>query len=117
MMHDVKGHYNWVSEVIKITRENNISNTEMSNLDVSTKLRKKITGLIYWIVLNLTKGKKLRTSALVKHVIKFEPYLNIVKNYKCRRMLSKFRLSSHDLEIGRRGMIKNQLSRKEDTVL
>ena len=34
MMDDVKGHHNWVSEVIKITRDNNISNTEMSNLEV-----------------------------------------------------------------------------------
>ena len=33
MIDDVKGHYNWVSEVIKITRENNISNTEMSSFN------------------------------------------------------------------------------------
>ena len=45
--------------------------------------------------------KKLRTYALFKQVMKCEPYLRLVKNRKHRIMLSKFRLSSHDLEIER----------------
>ena len=36
-----------------------------------------------------------------KHVIKYESYLDTIKNTKYRIMLSKFRLSSHDLEIER----------------
>ena len=47
------------------------------------------------------EGKKLRTYALFKQVVKCEPYLRPVKNRKHRIMLSKFRLSSHDLEIKR----------------
>ena len=33
--------------------------------------------------------------------MKFEPYLNVMKNKKYRVMQSKFRLSAHDLEIER----------------
>ena len=92
MMDDVKGHHSWVSEVIKIARDNNISNMEMSNLEVSTKLGNKYNN--YRIDLldrieSCKEGKRLRTYASFKHVIKFELYLNIVKNYNCGRMLSK----------------------------
>ena len=79
MMDDVKGHHNWVSEVIKITMDNNISNTEMSNLEVSTKLKNNYRTDLLDRIKSCKEGKKLRTYALFKHVIKFEPYLNIVK--------------------------------------
>ena len=36
-----------------------------------------------------------------KTVLKFEPYLCVVKNVKIRSCLSKFRMSCHDLEIER----------------
>ena len=65
MMDDVKGHYNWVSEVIKVTRENNISNTEMSNLEVSKKLKNNYMNDLYRIK-SCKEGKKLRTYALFK---------------------------------------------------
>ena len=45
------------------------------------------------------EGKKLRTYALFKRVIKYEPHLTDIKNRKHQMMMSKFRLSSHDLEI------------------
>ena len=88
MMDDVKGHHSWVSEV-KIARDNNINNLEMSNLEVSTKLENN-----YWIDLldhieSCKEGKRLRTYASFKHVIEFELYLNSIKNYNCRRMLRK----------------------------
>ena len=34
-------------------------------------------------------------------MVKFESYLDILKNQKQRKIYSKFRLSSHDLEIER----------------
>ena len=101
VMDDVKGHHNWDSEVIKITRDNNRSNTEMSHLEVSTKFKNNYRTDLLDRMKSCKEGKKLKTYVLFNYVIKFEPYLNIVKNYNCRRMLSKFRLSSHDLEIER----------------
>ena len=89
MIGDVKGHHSWVSEVIKIARDNNISNMEMSNLEVSTKLENNYRIDLLDRIESCKEGKRLRTYASFKHVIKFELYLNIVKNYNCRRMLSK----------------------------
>ena len=79
VMDDVKGHHNWVSEIIKITRDNNISNTEMSNLEVSTKLKNSYRTDLLDRIKSCKEGKKLGTFALFKHAKKIEPYLNIVK--------------------------------------
>ena len=46
-------------------------------------------------------GKKLRTYKDFKSMVKFESYLDILKNQKQRKIYSRFRLSSHDLEIER----------------
>ena len=46
-------------------------------------------------------GKKLRTYKDFKSMVNFESYLDILKNQKQRKIYSKFRLSSHDLEIER----------------
>ena len=57
--------------------------------------------------------EKLRTCVLFKQDMKFEPYLNGIKNKKYRVMLSKFTWSAHDPEIKRRRYDKNQLTRGE----
>ena len=44
-------------------------------------------------------GKKLRTDKLFKNSIGFESYLDIIKSTTQRKIYSKFRLSSHELEI------------------
>ena len=44
-------------------------------------------------------GKKLKTYKLFKSTIAFESYLDIIKNPTQRKIYSKFRLSSHELEI------------------
>ena len=47
------------------------------------------------------QGNKLRTYRLFKNVYKLENYLLEIKNSHHRKMLTKFRISSHDLEIER----------------
>ena len=64
MMDDVNGHYNWVSEIIKITRKHNKSNTEMSNLEASTKLKNNYRTDLLDRIKSCKEGKKLRTYAL-----------------------------------------------------
>ena len=46
-------------------------------------------------------GEKLRTYDTFKQVINFEPYLYFIENTSLRKIYSRFRLSSHDLEIER----------------
>ena len=45
------------------------------------------------------QGKKLRTYKIFKTVICFEKYLDILNNQGQRKLYSRFRLSSHNLEI------------------
>ena len=112
-MDEVNGHFNWVSDVIQIMNERNIKEIDISNSDISHKLKDNIKSDLLRRVKLYFEGKKLRTYALYKHVIKYEPYLNLIKNTKNRIMLSKFRLSSHDLEI-ERGRYGNKSVRTEE---
>ena len=57
------------------------------------------TGLINALKNCITEQKKLRTYAEFKTVIKFENYLDIVRNQKIRFNLKRFRLDVNDLEI------------------
>ena len=36
---DIKGHFNWVSEVLKIMKDNNIIDPNISNNDINSKLK------------------------------------------------------------------------------
>ena len=49
----------------------------------------------------VSQRKRLRTYAKFKTEVKFENYLNTVKDFKIRRNLTQFRLGVHDLEIER----------------
>ena len=73
--------------------------------DTSESIKKKIIGnynhSLFERINDCDQGKKLRTYRKFKSVIKFEPYLDTIENANLRRSLSKFRLSSHDLEIER----------------
>ena len=40
-MDDVNGHFNWVSDVIQIMNESNIKEINISNSDISQKLKDK----------------------------------------------------------------------------
>ena len=101
-MLNIKGHFNWVSEVLEIMKDNNIIDPNISNDDINSKLKENYkSDLLKRIHSYARERKKLRMYAEFKHVIKYESYLDTIKNAKYRIMLSKFRLSSHDLEIER----------------
>ena len=97
-MDDINGHYNWVSDVIQIMNKNNIKEINVSKSDISHKLKDKFKRDLLDHNKSYQEEKKLRTYAQFKHVIKFEPYLNMVKNIKHRITLTKFRLRAHDLK-------------------
>ena len=99
---DIKGHFNWVSEVLEIMKDNNIIDPNISDDDINSKLKENYKNdLLKRIHSYAGERKKLRMYAEFKHVIKYESYLDTIKNAEYRIMLSKFRLSSHDLEIER----------------
>ena len=54
-----------------------------------------------WISMinNTDTCPKLRTYCTFKHDIYCEPYLYVIKDFKLRKLLSRFRLSNHSLEI------------------
>ena len=105
----VNGHFNWVSDVTQVMTENNIKEMNVSNYGISYKLKDKFKSDLLERIKSYGEGKKLRTYALYEQVIKYEPYLSLIKKTKNRIMLplSKFRLSSHDLEI-KRGRYSNK---------
>ena len=41
ILDDVKGRFNWFSEVITIMRENNINRSDISNIEISKKTERK----------------------------------------------------------------------------
>ena len=112
-MDDINGHYNWVSDVIQIMNKNNIKEINVSKSDISHKLKDKFKRDLLERIKSYQERKKLRSYAQFKHVRKFEPYLNVVKNIKHRIMLTKFRLSAHDLEI-EKGRYNNKPIKAEE---
>ena len=50
---------------------------------------------------DLDKNPILRMYKLIKTNLSMEPYLNLIEEAKYRRLLTKLRLSSHNLEIER----------------
>ena len=79
-------------------KKNNIDEFLLSH-NVGKRLKDNYVNDLLQRILAYWEGKKLRTYAFFKRVIKYEPYLTNIKIRKHQVMLSKFRLSSHDLEI------------------
>ena len=69
---DVNGHFNWIIDIIQIMNENNIKEMNISNSDISHKLKDKFKSDLLERIKSYGKGKKLRTYALYKQVIKYE---------------------------------------------
>ena len=106
---DSSGFSNWVSKVRNILTNNNFSNiwedTELliNNSDSFLLSFKEVIYSNYitkWKN-NITLYPKLRTFITFKTEFKLENYLTTVRDYKLRKCLSTFRLSSHKLEIER----------------
>ena len=96
---DMKGHYNWFSQVIDIMKSNNLGEDNVSNSEIKLRLTENYKTSLLDRLKTLDTGRKLRTYSKFKLTIKFEPYLDIISSANLRKLLSKFRLSSHDLEI------------------
>ena len=58
---DVSGHFNWVSDIIQIMNENNIKEMNVSNSDISHKLKEKFKNGLLQRIKSYGEGKKLRT--------------------------------------------------------
>ena len=68
---------------------------------VKNKIIENFNGTLLDRIKNCGLGKKFRTYNTFKQVIKFEPYLDFIENTSMRKIYSRFRFCSHDLEIER----------------
>ena len=98
---DIKGHFNWVSQIINLMKTYDLTSTDISLNLVKNKIIENLNGTLLDRIKNCGLGKKLRTYNTFKQAIKFEPYLDFIENTSMRKIYSRFRLSSHDLEIER----------------
>ena len=68
---------------------------------IKTTVTNQFTSLWYTNINDSDVNPLLRTYKLFTNEFKLQPYLKIIENYNHRTALSKFRLSSHCLEIER----------------
>ena len=103
------GFKTWLAKVKDILDEVNLSvYLEKENLElqdyvlIRTITKESLYGnfMNTWLK-EVSLFPKMRTLLTFKTEFRLEPYLLEVKDFKLRRLLSKFRLSSHDLEIER----------------
>ena len=90
---DIKGHFNWVSQIINLMKTYDFISADLSLNLVKNKIIENFNGTLLDRIKNCGLGKKLRTYNTFKHVIKFEPYLNFIENTSLRKIYSRFRLS------------------------
>ena len=112
VLDDARGHYNWVSQVFQLMSKYGI---EMDDSD--TRIKNKVNYHFSQTLMSKTSKtlldqRKLQTYSRFKTVFRFEPYLNIIRNKQIRICFSRFRMSSHDLEI-ERGSYDSKLKRLE----
>ena len=103
MVDNTKGRYNWFSQTTNLVKENNIEIEKDSHFTINNIVKGNYeTGSINTLNNCITEQKKLRTYTEFKTVIKFEHYLDIIRNQKIRFNLTRFRLGVNDLEIEKR---------------
>ena len=98
---DAKGYYNWISEVTEMLRKMILSKMIYQKNETKSRLITNFNNNLFDHLKKCEQGKKLRTYKKFKIVTGFEKYLDNLKNQKQRKLFTKFRLSSHDLEIER----------------
>ena len=94
----IKGHFNWVSQIMNLMKTYDLTSANLSLNLVKNKIIANFNDTSLDRIKNCRLGKKLRTYNTFKQVIKFEPYLDFIKNTSLRKIYSRFRLSSLDLE-------------------
>ena len=114
------GYKTWASTIEDILNEAKLGllwNKQLCN----SLIIKCISNQLYrdykrnWLceINDVTKNPKLRTYCIFKQTFNFEPYL--IKDFKIRKMLSRFRLSNHVLEIEKGRHCKPKLPIQERT--
>jgi len=104
--HDL-GFKNWSSSIFSILSTYNMSHQWNTENRTQTEINSLLSSLKEQIFSSYSnswlKGMKdfpkMRSYIIFKSTMRLEPYLLEIKNFKLRKLLSKFRLSSHDLEI------------------
>ena len=99
IFHDAKGHFNWVSEVTKMLKRTIYRRKIFQRNEIKSSLITNFNNNLFDRLKKCGQGKKLRTYKTFKTVIGFKQYFDILNNQKQRKLHSRFRLSSHDLEI------------------
>ena len=84
-----------------IMNKNGLNKDYISNDLIKNQLIQNHNTCLLERIMKCNEGKKLRTYGKFKLVIKWEPYLDFINCAYLRKLLSKFRLSSHELEIER----------------
>ena len=100
------GHRNWYTKVLELAQSYNLCVDSLGDSNATKHLIKSTVTAKYvsdWHVKlqDINNNPILRTYKLFKTEFKWECYLNGVKNPKYRKALTKFRTSSHTLEIER----------------
>jgi hypothetical protein len=71
-----------------------VVNGQMVHQKIGEKYRDNILN-------DIKNSKKLRTYSIVKENVNYEVYLNVLKNSEHRKLITRFRISAHDLNIER----------------
>ena len=95
-------------------RKNDPIKDDLSKNEIKSRLITNFNNNLFDRLKKCEQGKKLRKYKKFKTVTGFEKYLDILKNQKQRKLFTKFRLSSRDLEIesGRYGTKSLQVNER-----
>ena len=108
---------NWVSDVCSLFRQLDIDFNnyvkDVNNLGVDNVVARIKPDLLYNFECHCMQRIKvmpvLRTYCIFKKTFSMEYYLTHISNFKLRVLLSKFRLSSHNLEIEKGRQLKKKI--------
>ena len=93
------GQSNWVSKARNLQLLYGIQSSD-SHLNIKIKIRKYFElELLSKLKQHIAQDKKLKLYASFKSSFKFEPYLDILSDFRIRSVLAKLRLSAHTLQI------------------
>ena len=108
------GQSNWVSKTRNLKSLYEIQNSDGHSI-IKVKVKKHFESeLLNKLNEHIAQDKKLKLYAAFKSSFKFEPYLDILSDFKVRSALAKLRLSAHTLQIetGRFSKIKTPRNKR-----
>ena len=96
---DLYGHYNLISQVTDLMKQYELTDYNIPSSKIKNNVIENFRKNLLDRIKHRGPGKKSRTYKLFKNCTGFESYLDISKSPTQREIYSKFRLSSHELEI------------------